>query len=163
MNPATDPLAGLRDIHLPMDPSWWPPAPGWWLLALFIIVSAVLLIRYIVKRRRKSLPSRELITRLQNLKLGSNPAESQNALIEISRLVRRFAVTRYGRSRVAGLTGGQWLEFLDHASQSSDFSNGPGKLLAEGPYRAQSDNEMDDLVAVIVRLAKLSPATNPEP
>ena len=28
----TDPLAELRDIHLPPEIGWWPPAYGWWIL-----------------------------------------------------------------------------------------------------------------------------------
>ncbi|MDP7406676.1 MAG: DUF4381 domain-containing protein, partial [SAR324 cluster bacterium] len=27
-----DPLAALRDVHLPPAVSWWPPAPGWWII-----------------------------------------------------------------------------------------------------------------------------------
>jgi hypothetical protein len=30
----------LRDIHLPAEPSWWPPAPGWWLLAVLVLLVA---------------------------------------------------------------------------------------------------------------------------
>jgi len=30
MNPVSELLAGLRDIHLPAAVSWWPPAPLWW-------------------------------------------------------------------------------------------------------------------------------------
>ena len=37
MNPAPDLL--LRDIHEPLAPSWWPPAPGWWLVALVLLAA----------------------------------------------------------------------------------------------------------------------------
>lgn len=32
-----DPLAQLRDIHLPDPIGWWPPAPGWWIVAILAI------------------------------------------------------------------------------------------------------------------------------
>lgn len=54
MNPAGVPEQagpGLRDIHLPPDPSWWPPAPGWWLLAAISIL-ALLAIAWLLRRRR---------------------------------------------------------------------------------------------------------------
>jgi hypothetical protein len=28
----------LRDIHLPAEPAWWPPAPGWWALAVIALL-----------------------------------------------------------------------------------------------------------------------------
>lgn len=48
-----DPLAQLRDIHLPEAIGWWPPAPGWWILALLLLVSIVFTTRYLVRRRRQ--------------------------------------------------------------------------------------------------------------
>lgn len=45
----------LRDIHVPADPSWWPPAPGWWLLSVLVVVvlfAAVLAWRHLRRRAR---------------------------------------------------------------------------------------------------------------
>ncbi|HET9483332.1 MAG TPA: DUF4381 domain-containing protein, partial [Xanthomonadales bacterium] len=49
--PATEPQ--LRDIHLPAEPSWWPPAPGWWLLAILVIAALVFLVRFAWRKRRE--------------------------------------------------------------------------------------------------------------
>ena len=40
-----DPLAALRDIHLPAEPGWFPPAPGWWLAVLDVLALAALAVR----------------------------------------------------------------------------------------------------------------------
>ncbi|MEM7564901.1 MAG: DUF4381 domain-containing protein, partial [Pseudomonadota bacterium] len=45
----------LRDIHLPSESLWWPPAPGWWVLAFLILVVAVMLPRIMRWWRRKPL------------------------------------------------------------------------------------------------------------
>ena len=41
-----DPLAQLRDIHLPEAISVWPPAPGWWVLFIGIIALLATLAYY---------------------------------------------------------------------------------------------------------------------
>ena len=48
-----DPLADLRDIHLPADVSWWPPAPGWWLLAILVVIVLITLITVFIRYRRR--------------------------------------------------------------------------------------------------------------
>ncbi len=139
MNPQADPLAALRDIHLPPDPGWWPPAPGWWLLALLVVgllvLAAWLLPRPLTRHRQR----RGLERGLGALALEGDANQRARALGEMSRLARRFAMTRFGRDRVAGLSGDKWLEFLDRTSGSRDFTRGPGRLLADGPYRAPAD------------------------
>ncbi len=54
-----DPLAQLRDIHLPEAIGWWPPAPGWWILTLLLLVSTTFTIRYLIRRRRQRYFRRE--------------------------------------------------------------------------------------------------------
>jgi hypothetical protein len=121
---------------------------------------AFALIRLLITRRKRSQPSRELIDELRKMHLGNDADDAQRALIGISRLVRRYAVTRYGRSKTAGLTGTRWLDFLDRASHSNDFTQGPGKLLAQGPYRRQTEGELEKLRATIIRWASQSQSKN---
>jgi len=49
-----DPLAQLRDIHIPDSVSWWPPAPGWWGLVVIIFVAMVLVWLWRRRRRQRS-------------------------------------------------------------------------------------------------------------
>ena len=51
MNP--DPLAQLRDIHLPEPVGWWPPAPGWWIVALVLLLLIFFTTRYLIARHRQ--------------------------------------------------------------------------------------------------------------
>jgi hypothetical protein len=53
MNPnQPDPLAALRDIHLPEAVSFWPLAPGWWIALGIMVGLAVAILALIVLRRR---------------------------------------------------------------------------------------------------------------
>ena len=50
---AADPLAELRDIHLPEAVGYWPLAPGWWLLLVSALVLAGLIV-WTVRRYRRN-------------------------------------------------------------------------------------------------------------
>ena len=139
MNPlngsVSDPLAGLKDIHLPDAPGWWPPAPGWWLLALLLVALVIFLVSRVHRWWRRSQPRRAFERELAELPLEGDPRSLSHAVGTLSRLVRRFAVTEFGRDHVAALTGEHWLRFLDRTSGTHDFTSGPGKILASGPYQ----------------------------
>ncbi len=52
MNPSE---LGLRDIHLPGDIPWWPPAPGSWLLGAALLgLIFIVLLRYRRLRRHRA-------------------------------------------------------------------------------------------------------------
>ena len=63
MNP-TDPLAQLREIHLPAPVSFWPPAIGWWILAIFVLFCLIALAyfihRQVIKKQYRRLARKEL-------------------------------------------------------------------------------------------------------
>jgi hypothetical protein len=132
MNPQLE----LRDIHLPPEPSWWPPAPGWLLLALLLVVVAWVLVRFLrqhwrARRRRLALQS--------EFDAALGLADPQAQLAAISQLLRRAA--RVHAPAAAALIGEAWLEFLDQAggTEPAFFTRGAGRLLEDGPYRPAPD------------------------
>lgn len=135
----------LRDIHAPPTPGLWPPAPGWWVLfALGLVLLGLLawrlLRRYrLLRRRRKILDE---LAALEGRGVGPDLAA------EVSALLKRVALARFPRAQVASLTGLSWLEFLDFNGGRGRFADGPGRVLAEGPYAPAPDFNANALLAL---------------
>ena len=147
---AQDPLSELADIHLPAEVGFWPPAPGWWVLAALLAIAAVvaarLLLAALLRRRRQAAALRELEeSRLRLLQqAGSAPdAAGLRFLNEVNAILRRVALAHYPDSEVAGLSGQNWLRWLDAEGGGGDFSRGPGKALGEALYRSRFDQGID--------------------
>ena len=145
-----DPAAlPLRDIHLPEPVSWWPPAPGWWILlglSIFIILASWYWRRLIIKRKLSAiyLARKEFNEIEEQLNSGVNAKQIVN---QLSILLRRLSISLYPRMEVAGLTGEAWLSFLDRPLASSEFANGPGRVLIDAPYRPEiNDAEIKPLI-----------------
>jgi hypothetical protein len=134
---AADPLAGLRDWHLPGPVAWWPPAPGWWLVAGLILVALGLGWGLWRRRQRRGAAVRAALNKLADLRLQlAADGDRRRFAAGVSNLLRRLALIRYPRERVAGLTGAAWLGFLDDTGGGGGFSQGPGLVLGDLHYRA---------------------------
>ena len=144
-----DPLAQLRDLHLPQAVADWPPALGWWLLAGLVLFGLVWSMRAL-HRRYKSNAYRRFAQR--ELKaIVAEHAETQDARRALSRLqflMKRVAITAFNRAEVAALSGVAWTQFLDATSTTSQFSLGPGELLIDGPYERTQDLSRIELTAL---------------
>ena len=113
MNPA-DPLAALRDIHAPDPPAFWPPAPGWIAIACVVIAAAVAGTIVAARWWRCGLPKREALASLRSLRARHDTGASDREIaMELSMLVRRFALARHPREEVAGLVGERWIAWLE--------------------------------------------------
>lgn len=145
MNPT---LLDLKDIHEPEAIGWWPPALGWWLLAIAVPLLIVLLV-WLYKRmtRKTALKTANKILAEIKQDMASDNLQKLSAL---SALFRRVAISVSARNEAAGLTGQQWLAFLDRSVKGMPFSEGPGKILADAPYRSTppTDREISELIGL---------------
>tara|TARA_R110002072_G_scaffold1598_7_gene13660 strand:+ start:23213 stop:23704 length:492 start_codon:yes stop_codon:yes gene_type:complete len=142
-----DPLAELRDIHMPPPIETWPPAIGWWLLAIFAVVGLFLGLRYLYLGWKKGAYRREANRQLNAL-FEANRQDQQSFLLEFNSLLKRVALTTYPREEVAQLTGEAWVAFLDQSGGTHEFTMGPGQVLVDGQYAPISTVDIQNLFQV---------------
>ena len=144
-----EPLAQLRDLHLPHAVADWPPALGWWLLAGLVLFGLVWFMRALYRRYQSNayrrFAQRELTAIVAE---HATTQDARRALSALQFLMKRVAMTAFNRAEVAALTGVAWTQFLDATSATSQFSLGPGELLIDGPYEATQDHSSQELTAL---------------
>lgn len=112
MNPEL--LGNLRDIHEPLPPPFWPPAPGWWILA-FLILVLIAVATYLAWRRYRAIErarmpyrvaERELAAAFADYTNGRGDdrtfADAANAILKrlIAQHENRASTTSFGRDWV---------------------------------------------------------------
>ena len=150
----------LKDIHLPDPVSWWPPATGYWII-LAIIVICIVTFLSLKAYRKKYVIKKAALNEFNRIKKDFQSKPNQKKLAtSLSELLRRAAISTYPASECAGLTGKQWLNWLDKNLPEStlNFSNGPGYLLTEFIYSSsQHANDINDLLNLCLQWLKQLP------
>lgn len=123
MNSGID-LTGLKGLHYPVTPNFWPLAWGWYVILGIILLIALIII---LKRMRSPLTyaNREM------KKIQKTSPEKQLKLL--SQLLKRVAMARYGREAIAPLSEDAWQEFL-LASAPKVLTDEQAHLLAYAIY-----------------------------
>lgn len=122
MNPID--LSGLKDIKIPVEPSWFPLASGWWFI-LVIFLFVCLLTSSLALRAYFSAKAYALRT-LKNMK--NAPISDIEFAKESSKLLKRIAILKFGANEVASLSDEKWAAFL--------LSNGQGLNQAQATFIA---------------------------
>ena len=151
MNPTAAAALDLRDIHAAPPPTFWPPAPGWWLLAAVSLVLLVVLVMWALRRYRAYRQKCQIMNELNSLSSCYSKENISEYITEISTLLRRVALRRYTRTRVASLTGLDWLRFLDETGGEGGFEKGVGRVLEVGPYQSRSSDVPVEALLALVR------------
>ena len=159
--PLVDPTEiPIRDLHLPEAIGWWPLAPGWWVLIVLAAAGLVVLLRRLGRARARGAArrhalrqlesySKEYLTHLDGVLFGT----------QLSELVRRTMLAYAPRSEVAGLTGEEWLAWLDRDLDRSHFAAGDGRPLIEWPYRDSGSRFDKSDVGALVDAVRLRLST----
>jgi len=134
------PALPLRDIHLPGEPEWWPPAWGWWLLAALLLLVLTLAGWQLLRTYRLGRQRRARIAHYRRL---VSPDDTEISpvlqLRHASEFLRRLA--RRDAPHALALAGEDWLRYLDRDLPGQPFSQGPGRLLLDGVYRPSLPGE----------------------
>ena len=148
MNPVEIPL---RDLHLPEMTGWWPLAPGWWVLIALAFCGLVYLAWQAFRKFQNNAARRSALSQLRYLKAEYSWTGDATSLgIRLSELLRRAMLAYAPREEVAGLTGADWLQWLDRGLPEKTFTEGPGRNIESLPYRrADQDTTEDDISALI--------------
>ncbi len=115
-------------------------------------------------RQRRQL-QRLALFELEELQRDYSDSQNPQQLLEgLSRLLRQSAILHFPQHNCAGLVGSDWLIFLDQQLEDQPFSQGPGQLLAEAPYRPQSGQINSEALLALCRrwLQQLPPAPKPQ-
>lgn len=104
-NTSSDPLAVLKDIDttqaLDLGIAW-----GWyivWIITFILLIIIVFFIRKIIEKHHQKRYFNQQVTLLKH---------SDNALIEASLLLRKFAVCHFDDKAIKSLSDEKWIDFL---------------------------------------------------
>lgn len=149
----------LMEIH-GLDPiSWWPPAPGWWIGLLLILLTATalfLLIRHFIRYPPGSWRW-EAQAALRELWRQRNQQSEKESAAQLSELLRRIAIARFGREKTASRTGHEWLLWLQQSDPNGFDWAGRGGVLLNLPYAPDTwqaePGVLDELILAAMKLA----------
>jgi hypothetical protein len=150
----------LRDLHLPEAIGWWPLAPGWWVVMVLALLGVGWLLRRTWRQRRFSAPRRYALRELARVEAAYLTHGNIVTLgQQVSELLRRGMLAYAPRHEIAGLTGEQWLEWLDRDLPVPYFHTQGGKSLLQVPYRDPNTDLADVDVNAMLAAAKMRLAT----
>jgi len=122
-------LEALKEIPLPVPISYMPQTVGWLIIAVGIAVALACLAFRLYRHYRANQYRRDALAQLNGLERElADPAQRARAILALPVLVKRTALSFAPRERVASLTGGEWLAFLDSTSAPGQFTRGPGQM-----------------------------------
>ncbi|WP_418296233.1 DUF4381 domain-containing protein [Microbulbifer sp. SA54] len=131
-----DMLAQLVPPPEPPAVSMWPVTPAAKGLSALLLLLLLLLIWRQIQIYRANAYRRAALAELQ---------QAQDDPAQVAEILRRTALAAYPREQVAGLTGDDWLAFLNQGYPGDAFTGEVGRALLQGPYRKVAPAQSSEL------------------
>ncbi len=153
-----DLLQQLRDIHLPADPAWWPPAPGWWLLLLLGLALLIWLGSRLQDAYRRRQPLKLARRYYENLyaAYGRGEIDGPDYLQQTNELLKRLYIHGIGDDEARSANDERWLSYLDEKSGGTAFTEGAGAQLGNQRFRPHPEADPETLHPLVAQLFRNS-------
>ena len=149
-------LEQLADIHLPLEISYWPPAPGWWVLAFLLLAGIIFLFNRFFEHHTQRKICRYALSELENCLHNFSQDEGildANSLRiryvnSFNSVIRRVALVHFPEENVASLSGDAWVDFIRKKGNSPHITEEIAAALSFGRFQTECDfdiQEMNDL------------------
>ncbi len=141
-------LGRLQPPGIPAEPGHWPPALAWWILLGLVIAGGLawLAWRYYRHRNRFFYQASASLRRIADDYRQHDNAEL--LLLQLATWLRRVAISTDPDPTINSLHGEQWLNYLDRNLPEPLFVSGPGRVFAEGLYRAHPRFDDEEILQV---------------
>jgi len=137
----------LRDIKLPIEPGFWPLAPGWWLVLLVLLTLLALLTYQWLKWRKKHRRWLHIETQLAQIEFDYLQTKNkQQLLVAVSAYLRRFIKFQLHDNQAVSLTGLDWIEYLNNL-QTKPYFVGFEDALTHGVFQTNCQFDAKELIS----------------
>jgi len=150
-----DLLSDLRDIHEPIAPGFWPPAPGWWLvfgLGMAAFVIATLLTRRWLGYRaamREPYVAAERHIRLAARQHAAGEIDTRGLADRVSDVLKRVLVRVEGRQGATTVAGDAWTQALTERFPQPELAE-LCKALGDARFRPRFDADAMGLATAAI-------------
>ncbi len=147
-------LSELKDVHLPAEPSWWPPAEGYYIVIAALLVILVGLMGYLFWLAKKRRFRKMWLRELENIEIRFHETKNAGQLqTDLSWLIRRLAYES-ARNKKAEFKIRELGPSIERVFGSSDKAKNLLALLSEDRFKPVNNVDHVKLLAAFKELSK---------